>query len=428
MGPLPAAGTAPARTRRTPPQRTTQPAARRMLAALAALLVAASTLTVIAAAPAGAHGVTVRRCAYDPFAGNQCWNETSYNHYHTPVQQNLTCGEGMLGTYPNCYPAPSTNENHDPNADKDDDSGGGDDSGGSDGGSDDGGGSGGDGSGGGDDSDGGDDSGGGSGGDVCPAGQTGTPPNCTEPNKNGKGGGTTTSTDSSTTHPDDDGTIDIDDLPEVKLKWIEPGVVEVEVHPVEDGDGGSDGEIEHYECHRANWEPDGHGGCRKIDPNCTGPKCGREGIKLPGWAESLIFCGTAVATTFVLPITGSLLVIACDGYYLYQTVDGLLKKVVDEYSSEGDSSDKKNIDNARDRNDNDGSDSEDGDDGGSGDGTGTGGDGSEAEDEDPEPTPGICDRNSAPTNPYKIGPSNTTPQQWADWWAWFDCPPAQPTT
>ncbi len=105
---------------------------KRTLAALAALLVAASTLTVIAAAPAGAHGVSVRRCAYDPFAGNQCWNETSYNHPHTPVQRNLTCGEGMLGTYPNCYPAPSTNENHDPNADKDDDSGGGGDSGGGD--------------------------------------------------------------------------------------------------------------------------------------------------------------------------------------------------------------------------------------------------------------------------------------------------------
>ncbi len=29
----------------------------------------------------------------------------------------------------------------------------------------------------------------GSGSDVCPAGQTGTPPNCAEPNKNGKGGG-----------------------------------------------------------------------------------------------------------------------------------------------------------------------------------------------------------------------------------------------
>ena len=59
-----------------------------------------------------------------------------------------------------------------------------------------------------------------------------------------------------------------------------------------------------------------------------------------------------------------------------------------------------------------------------GDSTGTDDDdsGGSEEDEDPEPTPGICDRNSAPTNPYKIGPSNTTPQQWADWWAWFDCP------
>ncbi len=199
---------------------------KRTLAALCALLVAASTLTVIAAAPAGAHGVTVRRCAYDPFAGNQCWNETSYNHPHTPVQRNLTCGEGMLGTYPNCYPAPSTNENHDPNnADKDDDGGDGgegtstdnDDSGGKSGqkgtrsnrqtgGSDDDGSSGDDDTG--SDSDGsGDDDTGSDGNkpdpnntddsssddsgsdDVCPDGQTGTPPNCTEPNKNGKGGG-----------------------------------------------------------------------------------------------------------------------------------------------------------------------------------------------------------------------------------------------
>ncbi|WP_420610329.1 hypothetical protein [Candidatus Poriferisodalis sp.] len=113
---------------------------RRTLAALAALLVAASTLTVIAASPAGAHTQTKRYCAFDPFSGNQCWTE-NVAHKHAPPP---TCGEGMLGTYPNCYPAPSTNENHDPNADKDDDSDGGDDSGD------------GDGDGGGDDSGGGD--------------------------------------------------------------------------------------------------------------------------------------------------------------------------------------------------------------------------------------------------------------------------------
>ncbi|WP_420608502.1 hypothetical protein [Candidatus Poriferisodalis sp.] len=54
--------------------------------------------------------------------------------------------------------------------------------------------------------------------------------------------------------------------------------------------------------------------------------------------------------------------------------------------------------------------------------SGTDDGGSSEEGEDPEPTPGICDRNSAPTNPYKIGPSNTTPQQWTDWYAWFDGP------
>ncbi len=66
-----------------------------------------------------------------------------------------------------------------------------------------------------------------------------------------------------------------------------------------------------------------------------------------------------------------------------------------------------------------GTDDDSGDDGSS---TDSDDGGSSEEDADPEPTPGICDRNSAPTNPYKIGPSNTTPQQWADWYAWFDCP------
>ena len=115
------AGAAPIPSQQRPAASAARRSAKRTLAALAALLVAASTLTVVAAQPAAAHGVTVRRCAYDPFAGNQCWNETSFNHYHTPVQRNLKCGDGMLGTYPNCYPAPSTNENDDPNADKDDD-------------------------------------------------------------------------------------------------------------------------------------------------------------------------------------------------------------------------------------------------------------------------------------------------------------------
>ncbi|MXX43247.1 MAG: hypothetical protein F4Z53_09395 [Acidimicrobiales bacterium] len=69
---------------------------KRILAALCALLVAASTLAVVAG-PAAAHTKTktVKRCAYDPFAGNQCWNQTvSVSHTHS-------CGAGMTGTYPN---------------------------------------------------------------------------------------------------------------------------------------------------------------------------------------------------------------------------------------------------------------------------------------------------------------------------------------
>ncbi len=136
MGPLPAAGTAPAQTHRASPHRRAHLTARRTLAALAALLVAASTLTVITAAPAGAHTQTKRYCAYDPFAGNQCWTE-NVAHKHAPSP---SCPAGTTGTPPNCSPVPSTNENHDPNADKDDDSGG-DDSGGGDSGGDDSGGS-----------------------------------------------------------------------------------------------------------------------------------------------------------------------------------------------------------------------------------------------------------------------------------------------
>ncbi|WP_419838155.1 hypothetical protein [Candidatus Poriferisodalis sp.] len=88
---------------------------KKFTAALCALLVAASTLAVVAQ-PAAAHSQTVKRCAYDPFAGNQCWNE-AVRHYHTPVQRNIprpqTCSAGTTGTYPNCYPIPSDNSNHD---------------------------------------------------------------------------------------------------------------------------------------------------------------------------------------------------------------------------------------------------------------------------------------------------------------------------
>ncbi len=55
---------------------------KRTPAALMALLVAASTLAIVAVSPAGAHTQTVRLCAYDPFAGQQCWNE-SVSHTHS---------------------------------------------------------------------------------------------------------------------------------------------------------------------------------------------------------------------------------------------------------------------------------------------------------------------------------------------------------
>ena len=54
---------------------------KRIWAALAALLIALPVLTIVSASPASAHTQTVRRCAYDPFAGNQCWNE-SVPHTH----------------------------------------------------------------------------------------------------------------------------------------------------------------------------------------------------------------------------------------------------------------------------------------------------------------------------------------------------------
>lgn len=100
----------------------------------------------------------------------------------------------------------------------------------------------------------------------------------------------------------------------------------------------------------------------------------------------------------------------------------LFDKAIEEEKKRAAEDKKEHDEDAQDKVDKDdsGTDSGDGSDDDSGDSTD--GDGSEAEDEDPEPTPGICDRDTSPTNPYKIGPSNTTPQQWADWWAWFDCP------
>ncbi|WP_420438681.1 hypothetical protein [Candidatus Poriferisodalis sp.] len=61
----------------------------------------------MAAQPAAAHSQTTtkQRCSYDPFAGRQCWTET------VTVAHTHSCGAGMTGTYPNCYPIPPANQN-----------------------------------------------------------------------------------------------------------------------------------------------------------------------------------------------------------------------------------------------------------------------------------------------------------------------------
>ena len=82
---------------------------KRTLAAMCALLV---FMTVLVAVPlatsetAEAHTKTVKRCAYDPFTNvQQCWNE-NVAHTHS-------CGAGLTGTYPNCYPIPPDNDGDD---------------------------------------------------------------------------------------------------------------------------------------------------------------------------------------------------------------------------------------------------------------------------------------------------------------------------
>ena len=87
---------------------------KKTLAAALAAIVLLPLLVFVDPPAADAHPKTktVRRCAYDPFAGNQCWNETvSVRHYHTPVQRNLPepCPAGTTGTPPNCLPIPSDN-------------------------------------------------------------------------------------------------------------------------------------------------------------------------------------------------------------------------------------------------------------------------------------------------------------------------------
>ena len=76
---------------------------KRLTAALLASLTFAAVLAVVPlASPAAAHNQTKQQCAYDPFAGNQCWT-VSVSHTHS-------CPSGTTGAYPNCYPAPSTNQ------------------------------------------------------------------------------------------------------------------------------------------------------------------------------------------------------------------------------------------------------------------------------------------------------------------------------
>ncbi|MYH74648.1 MAG: hypothetical protein F4155_07600 [Acidimicrobiales bacterium] len=184
---------------------------KRLAAALLASLTFAAVLAVVPlASPAAAHEQTTTKqyCAYDPFAGQQCWNETvSVAHHHPPANQ--TCPAGTTGTPPNCLPIPPTNDpapgtdtgdGNDPDPDPDPEE---DGSGSGTGTDEDGSGSGsgtdnsGSGSGSGTDTD-NSGSGSGSGTDTdngggtgtgtgtgttdkkCPEGKTGTPPNCTD--------------------------------------------------------------------------------------------------------------------------------------------------------------------------------------------------------------------------------------------------------
>ena len=56
-----------------------------------------------------------------------------------------------------------------------------------------------------------------------------------------------------------------DDLPRITLELTDtPGVIKVVVPQPENDE--EEEEVDTYECHRGNWEPNGHGRCRKIDP------------------------------------------------------------------------------------------------------------------------------------------------------------------
>ena len=99
---------------------------KRTLAALCALLTFAAVLAVVPlTSPAAAHPQTTTKqyCAYDPFAGQQCWTQTvPVAHHHAPANQ--PCPAGTTGTPPNCLPIPPTNDPA-PSTDPDEPDGGG---------------------------------------------------------------------------------------------------------------------------------------------------------------------------------------------------------------------------------------------------------------------------------------------------------------
>jgi hypothetical protein len=201
---------------------------KRLRAALCALLTFATVLAVVplvSSEPAEAHTKTVRRCAYDPFAGNQCWNEKVAHSHDNPTQEELwgpppttaaptttttteapkKCPAGSSGTPPNCVK------------------------------------------------------------DVCPAGSSGTPPNCVDddastreappPVRTCRG-----RTQSALTHHDHNGTVDChrksDDShshpesPEPNVKTCRGRTQSALTHHDHNGT---------VDCHRKSDAPDGHG-------------------------------------------------------------------------------------------------------------------------------------------------------------------------
>lgn len=90
---------------------------KRTAAAFAAIVVLLPLLVFVDTPAATAHDLyhyenqQQQRCAYDPFAGNQCWTETvkvrvPSHHSHPPPQ----CPTGTTGTPPDCYPIPPAND------------------------------------------------------------------------------------------------------------------------------------------------------------------------------------------------------------------------------------------------------------------------------------------------------------------------------